>query len=169
MVKAIVIGKLNYAIALLSNSTQLQLHKLNTLMIKSCRVIMGNPCLRWTRGRLMNKCGLTTICHTITNQGLTYVYKIQKTKIPTLIYENYAIPQRPKRTNTNLRTIYTTKSKILKNSLFYKFSDIYSTLPDWLKITEVKNFSKNVTFHIKDNYDPYSFPNTNDISDTESE
>ena len=112
MVKAIVICKLDYTIALLSNSTQLQLHKLNTLIIKSCRVIMGNPCLRWTRGRLMNKCGLTTIWHAITNQGLTYIHKIQKTKTPTLIYENYVITQRPKRTNTNLRTIYTPKSKI---------------------------------------------------------
>merc|ERR1712240_44833 len=38
LVKSIVIGKLNYA---------LQLQKLNTLIIKSCRVKIRNPFLRW--------------------------------------------------------------------------------------------------------------------------
>ena len=42
--KAIVIGKLNYALALLSNSTKAQLQKLNTLITKSCRILIGNPC-----------------------------------------------------------------------------------------------------------------------------
>merc|ERR1712239_47365 len=46
LVKSIVIGKLNYALQLLS---------LNTLIIKSCRVIIGNPCLRWCSKRLLNK------------------------------------------------------------------------------------------------------------------
>ena len=40
---AIVIGKLNYALALLCNSTKAQLQKLNTLSTKTCRTIMGNP------------------------------------------------------------------------------------------------------------------------------
>merc|ERR1712243_220314 len=61
LVKSIVIGKLNYALPLLSNSTQAQLQKLNTLIIKSCRTILGNPCLRWCSNRLLNKCQLTTI------------------------------------------------------------------------------------------------------------
>ena len=166
LVKAIVIGKLNYAIALLSNSTQTQIQKLNTLIIKSCRVIMGNPCLRWTSARLLNKCRLHTVWHMITNQGLTYIHKIQTTQTPTLIYENYIIPNRPKRTNTNLRTKYTPKSK---NSLFYRFSEIYSTLPDHLKTIEVKKFSKHIAAHITDNYDPYKFPNTNNTPDSDSE
>ena len=71
LVKAIVIGKLNYSLALLSNSTKSQLQKLNTLITKCCRVIIGNPCLRWTSNRLLNKCNLRTIWHMITEQGLT--------------------------------------------------------------------------------------------------
>ena len=164
-----VIGKLNYAIALLSNSTQMQIQKLNTLIIKSCRVIMGNPCLRWTSARLLNKCRLHTVWHMIINQGLTHIHKFQKTQTPALIYENYIIPKRPKRTNTNLRKKYTPKSQILKNSLFYRFSEIYSTLPDHLNTTEVKKFSKHIAVHITENYDPYKFPNTNNSTDVDSE
>ena len=46
LVKSIVIGKLNYALPLLSNSTQSQLQKLNTLITKCCKVIISNRCLR---------------------------------------------------------------------------------------------------------------------------
>ena len=65
LVKSIVISKLNYTLPLLSNSTQAQLQKLNTLNIKSCRVIIGNPCLRWCSNSLLNKCQLKTIWNMI--------------------------------------------------------------------------------------------------------
>ena len=52
LTKAIVIGKLNYCLPLLSNATKAQLAKLNTLVTKSCRTIIGNPCLKWSSGRL---------------------------------------------------------------------------------------------------------------------
>merc|ERR1711867_138026 len=51
LTKAIVMGKLNYGLPLLCNSTKAQLSKLNTLIIKSCRVIMGGPCLKWASNR----------------------------------------------------------------------------------------------------------------------
>ena len=95
LVKAIVIGKLNYALALLSNSTKQQLQKLNTLITKSCRVIIGKPCLRWTSNILLNKCKLKTIWHMITEQGLIYIHKVQQTKISTTIYEIYTLPKSP--------------------------------------------------------------------------
>ena len=66
LTKAIVIGKLNYCLPLLCNATKKQLAKLNTLITKSCRVIMGSPCLKWTSSRLLNKCKLKTIWHMIT-------------------------------------------------------------------------------------------------------
>merc|ERR1712240_428773 len=56
LVKSIVIGKLNYVLPLLSNSTKQQLHKLNSLIIKSCKNIIGNPCFRWSTRKMLNKC-----------------------------------------------------------------------------------------------------------------
>merc|ERR1712240_891276 len=46
LAKAIIIGKLNYTLPLHANSTKLQLQKLNTLITKTCKVIIGNPCIR---------------------------------------------------------------------------------------------------------------------------
>ena len=46
LTKGIVIGKLNYCLPLLCNANKSQLAKLNTLVTKSCRTVMGSPCLR---------------------------------------------------------------------------------------------------------------------------
>ena len=65
----------------------------------------------------------------ITEQGLIYIHKVQQTKTPITIYEMYTLPNRPQRTTIDLHPKYTPKTKILKNSLFYKFSDIYNQIP----------------------------------------
>ena len=95
LVKSIIIGKLNYAIPPLSNSTKLQLQKLNSLVIKSCKTIMGNPCLRWNTTKMITKCNLRTIYQLINEQGLIYIHKIQANRTPLSIYELY---------NTNNKT-----------------------------------------------------------------
>ena len=105
----------------------------------------------------------------MSEQGLLYIHKVQFTKIPLAIYELYQIPTRPVRTSTNLLPRYIPKTRILKNSLFYHFSEIYNNLPDHLKILIVSKFKKQIKEYIKYNFQPYSFPNSNHQSDSESE
>ena len=105
----------------------------------------------------------------ISEQGLTYIHKIQQTKTPTIIYEMYNIPTRPKRKNIDLHPKYTPKTKILKNSIFYKFSEIYSNIPDHIKILEIKKFKSQIKIHISTSFDPYSLPSTNNDTDTETD
>ena len=145
---------------LLCNSTKAQLSKLNTLIIKSCRVIMGSPYLKWASSRLLNKCKLQTIWHMITEQGLTYIHKIQTTQTPLAIYNMYNIPNRPKCINVHLYPKYTPKTKLLKNSIFYKFSEVYTNLPYTIKILSIKKFKSHIKTYIKNNFNPYSLPNT---------
>ena len=130
--KAIVIGKLNYCLPLLCNANKSQLAKLNSLVTKSCRVIMGSPCLKWSSSRLLNKCKMHTIYHMITEQAINYIHKIQTTQTPQALYNMYNIPTHPQRTNPHLYPKYTPKTKHLKSSIFFKFSKIYKNLPDQL-------------------------------------
>ena len=81
----------------------------------------------------------------------------------------YNIPTRPKRTNIDLRPKYTPKTKTLRNSIFYKFSEIYSTLPDHLKTIEIKKFKSQIKIHISTSFDPYSLPSTTDDTDSETD
>merc|ERR1711954_16649 len=107
-----------------------------------------------TSSRLLNKCKLKTIWHMISEQGLTYIHKIQTTQTPTVIYEMYNIINKPKRTNNTLRPKYTPKSNLLKNSIFYKFTEIYTNLPDHLKIKEIKPFKSQIKTHIRSTFNP---------------
>merc|ERR1711873_209195 len=89
LAKAIIIGKLNCTLPLHSNSTKLQLQKLNTLITKTCKVIIGSPCNRWNTLKMTTKCKLRTIYQLINEQGLYYIHKIQSTKTPTSLYKLY--------------------------------------------------------------------------------
>ena len=81
----------------------------------------------------------------------------------------YDIPNRPKRTNVQLYPKYMPKTKILKNSIFYKFSEIYANLPYTLKISKIIKYKSDIKTYIKLNFNPYSFPNTDNESDSDSQ
>ena len=89
--------------------------------------------------------------------------------MPLAIYELYQIPTRPVRTSTNIVPKYIPKTNMLKNSLFYRFSEVYNNLPDHLKILIVSKFKKQIKEYIKYNFQPYSFPSTNQQSDSDSD
>ena len=133
---------MNYCLPLLCNANISQLAKLNTLVIKSCRTIMGSPCLKWSSGRLINKCKMHTIYNMITEQAMNYIHKIQTTQIPQALYNMYNIPTCPQHTNPHLYPLYTPKTKHLKSSIFFKFSEIYRNLPDQLKTLQYSKFKK---------------------------
>ena len=59
--------------------------------------------------------------------------------------------------------------KILKNSLFYRFSEIYSNLPDYLKAYIGKKLKKEIKDYVKYNLPSNSFINCDILSDSDSE
>ena len=127
LTKAIVIGKLNYCLPLLCNATKKQLAKLNTLITKSCTVIMSNQCLKWSNSRLLYKCKKQNIYNMITEQAINYIHKLQTTQKPQALYNMYNIPKRPQHTNPQLHPKYTPRTKHLKSSIFFKFSKYTQT------------------------------------------
>lgn len=91
LVKSIVIGKLIYTLPLLVNSTQNQLQRLNTLINKCGKTIIGNPCLRWSSNRILNKAGLSNLWHMLIESGLNFIHKLQVNKTPSAIYDYYKV------------------------------------------------------------------------------
>ena len=130
---------------------------------------MGNLCLKWSSSRLLNKCKMQSIYHMITEQGINYIHKIQVTQTPQAIYNIYNIPNRPQRTNVHLHPKYTPKTKLLKSSIFFKFSKVYSNLPDTIKTLPVNKFKKQIKIHIQTNFSPYSLPQTHNESESDSD
>ena len=152
---------------MLCNSNLRQLEQLNTLIIQSCRVIIG-PCLKWNSERLLNKAKLSTIWHMISAQGLIYIHNLKINKLPQAIYELYHIPKRPARKKAKITPEYIPRTKILKNSLFYRFSEYYSGVPEYFKEQKPKKFKKEIKIYVKYNYPPYSFPTNDQTNNTDS-
>ena len=169
LTKAIVIGKINYCLPLLCNARKAQLTDLNTPITKSCRVIMGSRCPRWTNEKLLNKCRMPTVYQSINNQALNYIHRLQSTKIPTALYNMYKIPNRPQRTNQVLKPIYEPKTKQLKASIFFRYTEIYNQLPQTLKALPKTRFKNNLKTHIQNNKEYHIIPSTNANELEESE
>ena len=111
---------------------------------------------------MLNKCQLRTIYQMITEQGLLYTHKVQTTMTPISIYEMYNTNNKNTRTTNTLRPKYTPKTILLKISLFFKFTEIYATLPDQIKtITEIRYIKFSIKDHVTENYDPYTIPQLN--------
>merc|ERR1712240_997666 len=109
---------------------------------------------------MLNKCNLQTIYQLINEQGLLFIYKIQATKIPILLYEFYNTNDKNTRPKNTLRTKYKPKTLLLKNSLFFKFSELYTTIPEDIKnISELKFVKFSLRDYVTEEYDPYSISN----------
>ena len=83
--------------------------------------------------KLLDKFNMPSIYQSINNQALNYIHRLQSTKTPTALYNMYKIPNRPQRTNQLFKPIYEPKTKQLKASIFFKYTQIYNQLPLTLK------------------------------------
>ena len=121
---------------------------------------MGNPCLRWNTTKMITKSNLRTIYQLINEQGLLFIHKIQVTKTPISLYEFYNTNNKNTRPKHNLRPKYKPKTILLKNSLFFKFSELYIEVPGDIKnIPEIKFIKYSMRDHVNEHYDPFSIPN----------
>ena len=130
---------------------------------------MGNPCLKWSNSRLLNKCKMQTIYHMITEQAINYIHKLQTTQTPQALYNMYNIPKRPQRNNPQLHPKYNPRTKHLKSSIFFKFSKIYANLPNTLKILPIIKFKKQIKTYIQSNFNSQALPQTKSDSELDSE
>ena len=121
---------------------------------------MGSPCIKWSSGRLFNKCNMQTIYQMITEQSLNYIHKIQITQTPNALYNMYKLSNRPQRSTITpeLKPTYNPKTKFVKASLFFRFSKLYNDLPITLKTLPIIKFKLQIKSHIKTNHNSQSLP-----------
>ena len=70
----------------------------------------------------------------------------------------YKTSQRPQRNNHKLIPIYTPKTKMLKESLFFNYSRIYNQLPATLKTLPKNKFNTQIKAHIRLNAEFHKIP-----------
>ena len=159
-------GKINYTLPLLINSTQRQLERLNVIINNSCRIIIGNQCLKWSSERMLNKCGLKNIWQMIIESGLNFIHKVKINKVPLTITDQYTNLNKDRQTDTRIYTKYTPKTNKMKNFLLYKITEIYNDLDFDKRDMNIKDFKISIKFTIKEMYNQRIIPKYNKEPDS---
>ena len=109
---------------------------------------------------------MPTIQQKINSQALNYIHRLHSTKRPTALYNMYKLVDRPQRANQPLYPIYEPKTKPLKASLFFNYSQVYNQLPLTLRVLPKLKFNKQIKIRIKNNQEFHTIPN-NDTKGSE--
>ena len=78
----VIISALTQLLPLFIDATKKQLAKLQTLQLKSARLVLGNPCFRWSTACMLQACSWHSIYNLITEQSMTLIHKIVTDKQP---------------------------------------------------------------------------------------
>ena len=115
---------------------------------------------------------MLNIWHMIMCQELLILHKIQLTNEPQTLNEIFIQQKENTRTttktNTKLYTKYTPKTKMMKNSLIYKITQIYNNLDPDFHNMKGKKFKNDIKYNIQHTYTLNRIPGTSD-TDTDSD
>ena len=149
-VKSIVLGKLNYAIPLLSQCTNKQKQKLHKVIMSAARTIIGNYCYKKSIKYILKKCKMQDNNDLFTIWTLEFIHKALFYHLPKSMLKYYNL-RKNKRKNSKITTIYRPKSVKFKNHFIYKGIHIYNTLPTEIKSLPVNTFGKRITQYVHSN------------------
>ena len=158
---AIILSTLNHLLPLLINAHKQQLQQLQTLLLKSTRLVIGSPCFKWSTSRMLKACNWHTIYHMITIQSTIFIHNIIAHKTPSAIYNMLTSTMHNTQGNRFARKIRMSHRALtdqLNNSLIYKAISIYNTLPTSLMSLDSAAFKLEVKKHIISTQRPDCIP-----------
>ena len=158
---AIIISTLNHLLPLLINAHKQELQKLQTLLLKSARLVIGSPCFKWSTSRMLKACNWHTIYHMITVHSMTLMHNIVVHKTPMALYSmltSYMHNTEGTRHARKIRMTHHAQSDQLNNSFMYKALSIYNTLPISLLTLNTSAFKAEVKNHIISTHRPDCIP-----------
>ena len=97
------------------------------------------------------------------------MHRLHSTKKPTALYKMYKNIDRPQRAYQPLYPIYEPKTKPLKASLFFNYTQVYNALPLELRVLPKMKFNKQIKIHIRDNQYFHTIPNSETKASGDSE
>ena len=163
---SLIISVFKYACPILINTKSAPLKKLNTLLMKCTRPILGFNSYKWSTTKIMKILGWVTIHHMIIIESILFIHKCIYENNPLTITEliTYSINR-----DTNFRSIRKPmvrkehSSIKVKQSLINKSIFLYNTLPDELKTYNPKKLAKYLRNYILEYFSNNTIPK-NDIT-----
>ena len=144
-----------YSCPLLINSNKIIINKLNTLLIKCSRPILGYESYKYNTTAIMKKLNWSTVHHMLMIESCIFIHKCIFEGIPTTINEliTFSINR-----EKNVRSIRKPLIRIPCNSvkanqsLIYQAVFLYNKLPDIYRTYNINKFKKYTNIFIKENF-----------------
>ena len=147
------------------NLNSKQLKCINTLIMKTTRIVIGYKSYFWSNMKVMTELNWLNGAHSIYYATLNYIHSINYNNTPEAITSLLEYPT--KSTTRYVRTprvIYKTTSQLTKESLLYKSVLIYKNLPNTLKTMNCKMFKNEVKHFIRSKLPPDRIVGQNDFT-----
>ncbi len=158
---ATVLSTFNYLLPLIIDTSTDNLTLLQTLQLKTARIVLGSPCYRWSTAKILTSIKWQSIYHMITCSSLIQMHKIISDTVPHSLYTLLTSTMHTQNTRRHTRKVhmkYTPLTDKLHNTYMYKALSIYNSLPSTLTTLNTKQFKTNIKKHITLHYRPDRLP-----------
>ena len=158
---AIIISSLTHFLPQLINAHKNQLAKLQTLQLKSARLVIGSPCFKWSTARMLSTCNWHSIYHLITEQSTTLIHKLVTDKQPMALYKMLTSSMHSTQDNRYTHRLFMAhraKTDSLNDSLMYKALSLYNSLTPQITALSMSEFQTRIKEHVFLTYSPDSVP-----------
>ena len=145
-----VIGKLIYACPIYMNASEQNIVKLHKVIMTAARAAIGNYCFKKSVDYILQKCNWLTAKNLILNSSLNLIHKIITNQAPPALFNLYK-NIKTKRSVVAATLTYRPKTKCVKNFFLYKGTNIYNSLPNFLKNLPIDKFKKQIKVHLREN------------------
>ena len=137
---------------MLINSSTIEIKKLQVLLMKCSRPILGYQSLKWSTSKIMSKLNWLTIPHMIAKESILFLHKISFENIPKSLFNLYTYSHNNSknlRSNRKIMVKNISNSENVKKSLVFKSVYLMNTLPDEIIKYNTKKLSKYLQTNIQ--------------------
>lgn len=158
---ACIMSTLTHLLPLLINAHKSQLKKLQTLQLKSARLVLGNHCFKWSTARILGRCNWHSIYNLITEQSLILIHNTVTHRQPLALYQMLSSSMQRTQGRHYTRRLFMAhraKTDQLNDSLLYKAVSLYNQLSPQLMALNTEQFRRKVKDYVHSTYPPDSIP-----------
>ena len=157
MINSLIISVFQYCAPLLVDSKNEMVSKLQTLLMKCTRMVLGFSSYKMSTIQIMSELNLITIHHLIVKETILFIHKILFNEKPEGIFRLFTYSRT---NNMNIRSVrkpmllQPPKTNNVAQSLFYRAVYLYNCLDHELKQYNPKKLSKHLQKYVG-----FIFPN----------
>ena len=122
-----------YGCPLLINSNTQSLNKINSLLLKCTRPILGFQSYKWSRNKILNNLNWSSVFHMIIYESIMFIHKAIFEGYPKTINNMFTFSLRGSQNFSNIRKPMVKrepKGNKDKNTIIFKSIFLYNKMPD---------------------------------------